>query len=200
MGIACLRFDFRGCGESDGRFIDVTSASLEEDLRAVLAAISGLEGCDSGRIGMAASSFGAHTVSGLASEIAGLRALVFLAPVADPKSLIARAMTDEAWDFLRRKGWIDHHGLPLGASFIETLPPWDAPRRLAAAGRPLLVYHGTQDAEVPIDQGQAYISAVQAAGVEAKLEPIEMRDHGMRSVSATQQIVMGAADWMKRWV
>lgn len=200
VGIACLRFDFRGCGESEGRFIDVTAASLEEDLRAILAAISGLKGCDPSRIGIAASSFGAHTVSGLASEIAGLRALVFLAPVADPRALIEQRMPKEAWDFLRSKGWIDHHGLPLGASFIETLPNWDAPQRLAATRRPLLVYHGTQDAEVPIDQGQAYISAVQAAGGEAKLEFIETRDHGMRSVLATQQIVMGAADWMTRWI
>lgn len=199
LGIACLRFDFRGCGESDGQFIDVTAASLAEDLRAILAAIPRLDGCDPDRIGIAASSFGAHTISGLAEEIPGLRALVFLAPVADPRSLIARAMTDEAWDFLRRKGWIDHHGLPLSAGFIDTLPSWEAPRRVATARRPLLVYHGTQDAEVPLDQGQAYVAAVEAAGVEARLEPIETSDHGMRSVTATQQIVMGTADWMKRW-
>lgn len=200
LGIACLRFDFRGCGESDGRFIDVTAASLAEDLRAVLTAIARLEGCDSSRIGIAASSFGAHTVSGLAEEIPGLQALVFMAPVADPRALITRAMTDEAWDSLRRKGWIDHHGLPLGASFIDTLPTWEAPRRLAAARRPLLVYHGTQDAEVPISQGQAYIDAVRAVGVEARLEPIETREHGMRSVSATQQIVLGSVEWLKQRV
>ena len=200
MGIACIRFDFRGCGESDGRFIDVTAASLADDLRAVFSAIPQLGGCDPGRVGIAASSFGAFTVSGLVGDLPGLRALVFLAPVADPKSLIARSMTDEAWGFLRREGWIDHHGLPLGAGFIDTLPSWDAPRRLAQAGQPLLVFHGIQDAEVPLDQGQAYISAVQEAGVEAKLEPIETRDHGMRTVSATQKIVIGAAGWMKQFL
>jgi uncharacterized protein len=197
-GIACLRFDFRGCGESDGRFIDVTAESLAEDLRAVLAALPRLGGFDTHRIGIAASSFGAHTVSGLAEEIKGLKALVFLAPVADPRALIEQRMPKEAWDFLRRNGWIDHHGLPLGAGFIDTLPNWDAPRRLAATRRPLLVYHGTKDAEVPLEQGQAYVEAVRSAGVEASLEPIETGDHGMRSVSATRQIVIGAAEWMRQ--
>ncbi|HVP10853.1 MAG TPA: alpha/beta fold hydrolase, partial [Phycisphaerae bacterium] len=44
--IACLRFDFRGCGESDGDFQELCVPKLVEDLRAVIAAIDGLPGCD----------------------------------------------------------------------------------------------------------------------------------------------------------
>lgn len=197
-GIACLRFDFRGCGESEGRFIDVTAARLVDDLRAVLAAIPSLGGCDPSRMGMVASSFGAYTVSAIASEVAGLRGLVFLAPVAHPQALIDRGMTAETWEFLRRKGWIDHHGLPLGAGFIETLPDTNMPRQLAAAAKPLLIFHGTGDREVPIDQGRAYEKAMESAGLEVRFEEIETSDHGMRGVEMTQRIVDGTFEWLRR--
>ncbi len=196
-GIACLRFDFRGCGESEGRFVDVTAPRLVDDLRAVLATIPGLGGCDASRMGMVASSFGAYTVSAIASEAAGVRGLVFLAPVAHPRALIDRGMNAEAWEFLRRKGWIDHHGLPLGARFIETLPDTNMPRQLAAARKPLLIFHGTGDREVPIDQGRAYEKEMQSAGLEVRFETIETSDHGMRGVETTQRIVDGSFDWLR---
>lgn len=196
-GLACLRFDFRGCGESEGRFIDVTAASLAEDLRAVLAVLPRLEGCDANRLGIVASSFGSFTTANVASEIKGLCGMVFLAPVADPRALIQRDMTPEAWDFLRKKGWIEHHGLPLGAGFIDSLPVENAPRKLAAAGQPLLIFHGIGDQQVPIDQGRAYAAALQAAGVKVQLESIETSDHGMRGVVTAQRIVDGSFDWLR---
>ncbi len=87
--MACLRFDFRGCGESDGRFEDLSAATLLEDLHAVVAALDRLPGCDSASIGLLGSSFGAFTAAGAAGQIGGgLRCLAFWAPVADVGWLI----------------------------------------------------------------------------------------------------------------
>lgn len=198
--IACLRFDFRGCGESDGRFEDVTAAALQEDLLAVMAAVDHLPNCDPTCVGMIGSSFGAFTISMCANRIPSLRSLVFLAPVADPAALIARDMSEAAWSLVRKQGWIDHHGQKLGAGFLDTLPTENGPARLAPWMKPLLIYHGSRDHAVPPEQGQAYEAVARARGVEAKFVSVESGDHGMRTVLATEQIIEGSVAWLRRFL
>lgn len=195
-GIACLRFDFRGCGESEGRFQDVTTQTLLEDLSAVIAEVKRLPGVDASRVGIVGSSFGAYTASRVSDRIACLRCCVYLAPVADPHALIERDMSPEAWALLRKQGWLEHHGQRLGAGFFDTLPRDDVPAQLARTGRPLLIYHGRDDRQVPLEQGRAYESAMQRAGATVELHAIETSDHGMRGVTHTEMIIAGAAAWL----
>lgn len=198
--IACLRFDFRGCAESDGRFEDMSVPTLMEDLHAVVAAVDRLPGCDPTRIGIVGSSFGALTASQVACDIGALRCLVFWAPVAEMRSLINGEMTDAAWAFLREHGWIEHHGLRLGAGFFDRIPEVEAPARLAEAGQPLLIFHGTGDAQVPIDHGRAYEAALVKAGVEVRFEAIAADDHAMRSLAANETIIDGTVAWFRRFL
>ncbi|OWY72148.1 hypothetical protein B7486_04270 [cyanobacterium TDX16] len=200
LGVACLRFDFRGCGESDGRFLHVTAASLTEDLRAVLGAAKGIAEVDTGRLGIYASSFGAFTAARVAHEMAGLRCLVFIAPVADPCKLIERDMTPEAWGFLRREGWIDHHGLKLGEDFFVTMPREDGSKLLAGSARPALIFHGTGDYQVPFEHGQAYEVALRGAGAETRLEAVDSKDHGLRGAALSEGIVTQAVTWFGKYL
>lgn len=200
LGIACLRFDFRGCGESDGVFQDVTAQSLTDDLRAVLTAARDMQEIDVSRMGIYASSFGAFTAARLASEMGGLRCCVFIAPVGDPHDLIRRDMTPEAWAFLRKKGWIDHHGLKLGEGFFDTMPQEDGATLLAARARPALVFHGEGDKQVPIAHGRSYETQLRAAGARVELHAIDSGDHGLRGAELSGRIVDQAATWFERFI
>lgn len=195
LGIATLRFDFRGCGESDGRFEDVTIPSLCEDLRAVLNAAYEMAGGNFLKIGLIGSSFGAYTASLVAPTISGLRCLAFIAPVSDPKALAARDMPSEAWEYLKKKGWVDHHGLPLGKGFFDTMGHEDVPGMLAAVGRPVLIFHGTGDRQVPIEQGRAYEAALITANVHVKFAAVDANDHGLRQVVTCRRIVDDTTAW-----
>lgn len=196
-GIATLRFDFRGCGESDGRFEEVTSDSLLEDLLAVVAHAPRIDGIDASRLALVASSFGAYTASRAAGQIPALKCLVFLAPVADPMAVIRRDMTEPAWAFLRKHGWIEHFGLRMGAAFIDTIPAEDIPARLARAGRPVLIFHGTGDRHIPIEQGRAYESAIRTADGVAEFVAIDSQDHGMKTVAGTAKILDASVEWLR---
>ncbi len=198
--IACLRFDFRGCGESDGRFQDLTTRTLIEDLHAVVSAVASMPGCDATRIGILGSSFGAYTASHEACAIDGLRCLVFWAPVADVRSLVDPLMTAEAWALLRKQGWVEHHGLRLGAGFFDEIPEAEAAERLASAGRPVAVYHGVGDRQVPIEHGRQYEAVCVETGVEVRFEAIEAADHAMRSVASNEKILDGTVAWFQRFL
>ncbi|MCG8406370.1 MAG: alpha/beta fold hydrolase [Phycisphaerales bacterium] len=197
QNMACLRFDFRGCGESDGQFQDLTVRRLTEDLKAAVAALDHAPRCDPTRIGIVASSFGAFTTSLVSDELSSLGCLVFWAPVANVRSLVDRDMTDEAWAFLRENDWVDHRGLRMGRAFLEAVPDTDAPEKLALQPRPLLIFHGSGDQHVPLDHATAYEAAMRKSGVEVQLEVLSVDDHGMRSVSANDRIIEGSVSWLR---
>jgi dipeptidyl aminopeptidase/acylaminoacyl peptidase len=197
-GIATIRFDFGGCGESLGRFEDVTSQTLLDDLYTVIAFVRGRSEFDMSRIGLAGSSFGAYTASRVAPDLKGLRCSIFLAPVANPRRLTEQGMPPAAWEHLRARGWVDHHGLPLSREFIETLPTDDVPAMLASAGKPLLIFHGLHDNQVPISEGRAYEAAFKKANVPVELEAMDSSDHGLRGVDLTKEIVEKSADWLTK--
>lgn len=195
-GIATIRFDFGGCGESLGRFEDVTAQTLLKDLRTVISFVRGQRDFDMSRVGLVGSSFGAYTAARVAPELSGLRGSVFLAPVANPRHLTEQGMSPAAWEHLRTRGWVDHHGLPLSREFIDTLPTEDVPAILARAGKPLLIFHGLRDNQVPITEGKSYETALQKANVPVELNAMDSSDHGLRGVELTRAIVEKSADWL----
>ncbi len=199
-GLATLRFDFRGCGESDGRFIDLTPESLVEDLRAVLDSLKNLPACDPGRMGIVGSSFGAFTAAQACEQMTGLRCLVFWAPVADLRRLLEEQMPPAAWRLLHNQGWVDHHGLPLGRAFLQNVPPEDGPTRLARNPQPLLIFHGTGDRQIPFEHATAYAKAVRATGRAVRLEALDTEDHAMRRVELNERMIRESAAWLRRYL
>ena len=59
LGYVALRFDMRGCGESDGEFGRIICLEQVEDTKAAHAWLSNRPEVDPGRIGALGSSFGA---------------------------------------------------------------------------------------------------------------------------------------------
>ena len=200
-GIACLTFDFRGCGESDGRFIDLTCDRLQRDMRSVIDWVARRTDLDSARVGLCGSSFGAFTSAQVAGHAQGLKALVFWAPVARPRHLFDRAMTRDASTLLDRQGWLEHRGMPLGKGFFELdADAEDGPVALSRAAKPLLMFHAQADAEVPFDHAEAYQSALQAIPVDVTLQNLDLPDHGMRAVEANERIVRESVQWFVKYL
>lgn len=83
-GIASLRMDDRGTGESGGAFKGSTSADFAEDIRAALAYLRTRPEIRSDRLGVVGHSEGAVITPMVAEKEPELRAIVLLAGVAEP--------------------------------------------------------------------------------------------------------------------
>lgn len=137
-GYNAVRFDARGCGESDGEFVDATLSSRLADLGAVV------EYFDPGTYALFGSSFGG-TVALHAATRDAVAAVATRAPVT-----YARAF-EEYRDTVESGGVYEFEdGCRLDGRFFADLD--DRPFEDAAAriDVPVAIFHGGHDGSVPV--------------------------------------------------
>ncbi len=194
-GLSVLRFDFSFCGESEGRFEEITFVQEVDDLRAAVRCVRERGG---NPVGLLGSSMGGAVALLYASEDPSIEALVTLAAVGQPAG-IADRMED-----LKRKTqeWKDE-GVQLGAEgepgekFFEDARRQDvlgAARRLSA---PLLVMHGGADEVVSVEE--AYAIHANAGGPKA-LKVLPGGDHRFTRPEDLEEVLNAARDWFKKYL
>jgi alpha/beta superfamily hydrolase len=169
-GYACLRFNFRGCGEglekSEGEFEDTCLTARIEDYRAALRFLESTGKVNLEKLGVVGSSFG-----GMVAIAAGekrVRAMVTLAsPYKIPWSEDSKILMEEA-GYVRLPS-----GRRLKKSFFEDLKDYDI-LRLVGNVPPILVIHGGLDELVPVEH--AY-RLYEAASTPKRIEIVENADH-----------------------
>ncbi|OGQ79311.1 MAG: hypothetical protein A2289_06825 [Deltaproteobacteria bacterium RIFOXYA12_FULL_58_15] len=168
MGIAVLRFDFAGRGDSEGRLFDLTYSNEMEDL---YAAVEFLAGRGVERLGLFGSSMGgAIALMGAAREERFV-AIATLAAVAHTNEVEVRHPVEaESW---KTHGYADTEAGRIGKAFYEDALEHNVLGAVRVLRAPILVLHGDLDEVVPpLD---AHDIAVAARNVS--LEIVQGADH-----------------------
>jgi uncharacterized OsmC-like protein/pimeloyl-ACP methyl ester carboxylesterase len=156
-GIATLRLDFTGLGQSGGEFSASTFSSNIDDL--VCAAGYLREHYTAPQILIGHSLGGAATLAA-ALHIPEARAVVTIGAPYDPRH-VEHLLTNA--DELREKGeaTVDIGGRPFHVrrEFLEDLERQDPSKTIAALGKALLILHSPRDAVVPIDHAAKIFTA-----------------------------------------
>jgi alpha-beta hydrolase superfamily lysophospholipase len=155
--LSCLRFDYSGHGQSDGRFEDGTLTRWLEEARAVFS------GLTRGPQVLVGSSMGGHIallllralMAEAPQEAARIKGLVLIAPAWDMTELMWANLVPSARRAIEETGVYQrpsHYGdgpYPITAKLIE-----DGRRHLIGKtafdpGRPVHILHGLLDPDVP---------------------------------------------------
>ena len=83
-GLAVLRFDYRGCGDSEGEFRDATVSTRQADIDRAMGLLAEMSGAE--RIGLLGLRFGSLLAASVAEKRGDVPFLVLWEPVADGKS------------------------------------------------------------------------------------------------------------------
>ncbi|MEB3328413.1 MAG: alpha/beta hydrolase family protein [Candidatus Sericytochromatia bacterium] len=191
-GFASLRIDFRGCGESDGDFLDTTITSMVADAREALASLRAHPAVDPQAVTVLGFSLGATIACHLADD-PGLAGLVLWSPVVFPVPIFARMGLYAAHPELHRQGWVDGGGMRVGRAFLQELAALDPLSTLAGWQRPLLVLWGTEDTVATPENAAALVEEVE--GAEGLACP--HGDHTFGTLKARTWLLEATTHWLQ---
>jgi dipeptidyl aminopeptidase/acylaminoacyl peptidase len=187
-GIACLRFNFRGCGagpeKSDGKFEDGSLTGRIRDYQAALRFLHETGRVDRSRLGVIGSSFGGMVA--LAAEDARIKAMVLLStPYTMPQP---------------RRAVGGYYQLPSGRRmkerFYEDLRDYNLLEAVRSAP-PLLILHGSADELVP---GEHAWQLYEAAREPKRLEIVEGADHVFSRSDHLNRAIALCVEWFKKYL
>ena len=175
-GIASIRFDFNGHGESEGDFKDMTVPNEIEDLKRVVRYALQLDGCN-GKIGLLGHSQGGVVVSMTAGEMNDtISAVTLLAPAAVLREDAIRGNTfGVLYNPIHPPEYVElPGGRKLGREYILTvfrLPIYETAIRYQGAA---FLIHGTGDRVAPYSYSERYKNIWK----NSELHLMEEYDHG----------------------
>lgn len=193
-GIASIRFDFRGVGESSGKYRDMTIRRQVSEYEAVWQFARSL---GFSRIGAVGESYGATSL--LLSGVADPDVVCLLWPALYFLDVtFAPFVTDEKMEEARRNGFTLEDGVEVGLSFLEEVFEIDnAEEGIRRLTVPTLLIHGTDDREVPVSQSQR---AYELLHDPKKFVPVEGGDHCLVRPAEREIVYTETSDWLSTYL
>lgn len=148
-GIATLRIDFPGSGESKAEYIEYCYTTATADANAALAYLTALESVDSERVGIMGWSQGGTNALLAAASNENYKSVVTWAGADDLTILLTDEMRAQAAEFgyaVMEFEW--REPLNLGQKWIEEVDATDIIAEVAKIKAPILAIAGTQDTVV----------------------------------------------------
>jgi hypothetical protein len=197
VGIASLRFDFLGSGESDGEFKDMTLSGELSDAEAILNYAKTLEFVDLNRIFVVGLSMG----GAVASMLAGLHpediaALCLWAPAGNMGQLIQERIEqiEAAGVDISSMEYFDLGGNLVGKAFVKDVQSLDIFKIASSYDKQVLILHGDKDEAVPLKTSYRYLEAY---GGRAKLHVIEGADHTFNKYEWEKEVIEETVEFFK---
>ena len=194
-GIASIRFDFNGCGKSEGRFQDMTVLNEIEDAKKVIAYAEKLPYVSG--ISIVGHSQGGVVASMVAGELKkAIKSVALCAPAAVLRDDALRGTTQGAtYNPHHIPEYIDlPRGLRMGHDYVKTAqtpPIYETAQQYKGS---VLIIHGTWDVVVPYTYGEHYHQVYK----NSKLILLPEVDHSFTTEEARNKTAAEITEFMNR--
>lgn len=203
-GMACLRFDFRGSGESQGDFADVTLDGEITDAFAAISFLRDYDEIDQTGIGLVGLSLGG-SVAACVSAANTVSSVALWAPSVFVDLLVERGgeivRDPYAWlpenfkDAVKNQGKVDIGGFMRGKAYFESLKKVDPLREIVKYEGPVLIVHGSEDNVVSPINSELIYDTVKG---QRRLIMIDDADHAFSSVHWERQLIEETRIWFEQ--
>jgi dipeptidyl aminopeptidase/acylaminoacyl peptidase len=196
-GIASLRFDYRGSGDSAGEFEDMTIRSEVTDGQEAIKFLARHKRINSRRLALIGMSMGGAIASHVVTrEKHRVKSLVLWAPVAEGAGILDDLSTPEAVSSLAETGLTDHGGNLVGVGFVRQFADMKPLREVVKSNCPVLIIHGSEDETVPVHHADLYERALRAPDRVVKKVIIPGADHTFNRHVWEQRVITETVDWL----
>lgn len=190
-GIAALRFDCRGCGESEGDFHETTFEGEVSDLLVALDFMKDYE-----KMGLIGVSLGSLVALRGALLVDRVKSIALWAPIAS--SLQWQAELKDLTTQESDKHFVEYGGKLVNKEFFEqffAVPIESLVESLLHL--PLLHIHGAKDPVVPFFHRNMYEKWRERANAESKFLVLPNSDHGFSDVHEQEILLSTTLNWFK---
>ena len=196
LGMAILRFDFTGLGQSEGDFSDTNFSSNLSDLKDAYDFLDANYVAPSIIVG---HSLGGAAVLHIAGELPKVQAVATVGAPADPTH-VAHLLSSGRQE-LEEKGEAEVNigGRPfrMKKQFLEDLESREGKDPISNLGKPLLILHSPQDSIVGIENAQdIYVNAKHPKSFVS----LDGADHLMTREADAKYVGSMIANWANRYV
>ncbi len=150
-GCLVIRFDFAGCGESEGEYGRHGLDSMIAQTRSVLDYGFSFDSVDPRRVTLLGHSLGGAVALLTAVRDRRVRSLVLWSPVGHPFSDIVRIVGRQVYEEAVTRGAADYLGYTLKPAFFESLQRYQPFQEAVKFGGDVFLAHGTADDVIPAD-------------------------------------------------
>ncbi|MBO3839941.1 MAG: alpha/beta fold hydrolase [Thermoproteota archaeon] len=195
-GFVAVRFDFRGSGESDGEFEEMTISSEVSDLNAVLNFLASRMEIIREKMGLVGLSLGGVVSILTAAQNPIVKAVCTWSSPAYLRLLSSLRDSFGADLSQIEKGYVDlPSGYRIGRMFFEDALKHDIINSCARISpRPMLIIHGSQDSVVPVEHARMLYDG---AGEPKKIVIIEGADHTFNRREWEDKVIELTIEWFK---
>ncbi len=148
IGYLVFKFDFSGCGDSDGDYSETSLSKLKSDLETILDEIKRSYKVDKNRIGIVAQSFGTSVAVALKPDV---KAMVLMGSIAHPYEILKGAFKENfdpnGISLLKRS---NGNFTKVKPRFWQDLKEYDLLKDIKKIPYPILFIHGKEDKKVPL--------------------------------------------------
>lgn len=199
QGNFVLRFDYAGCGESEGEYGQLGFDSMVNQTRTVLDYVSDMDCVDPAKITLLGHSLGGAVALMTSVKDKRVKRLIMWSAVGYPFNDIVRIVGRKSFDEAHTTGHTDHLGYRLAPVFFDSLmehQPFQAAPRFPGD---VLVVHGTSDDTIPVDYAFLYqkVFWTRGDGICDK-EIIFQANHTYSSYEHQQQAIEVTSNWLKK--
>jgi len=196
LGMAVLRFDFTGLGDSEGDFANTDFSSNVADL---VAAARSLEQTHDAPQLLIGHSLGGAAVLMAAERLPAVKAVATIGAPSDPAHVTH--LLSQHLDRIEEHGeaTIQLGGRPftIKRQFIEDLQSQSLAQRVGQLGRPLLIFHAPGDQIVGIDNAREIF---EAARHPKSFVSLDDADHLVTRGDDARFIADTLAGWARRYI
>jgi pimeloyl-ACP methyl ester carboxylesterase len=192
QGIASLRFDFYGSGESEGEFCEVTMESEISDAQTAVRFFRAQKGIDARRVGLCGLSMGGAVAACVAARLR-VRALVLWAALAHTAHL--RELAQGTTLIPGGDGTREYNAHRISPRFLDHIEKVQPLESIAQFKGPTLIIHPEKDEYLPLAHPEDYFRASGAALKEKVI--VSGADHTFSSIAWESDVIARTVDWFR---
>ncbi|MYB00247.1 alpha/beta fold hydrolase [Candidatus Poribacteria bacterium] len=198
IGFYALRFDFRGSGDSEGDFSEMTIGGEISDAIKSIDVLAAMPGIDTERIGILGLSMGGCVAACVSGQDTRVKSTVMWAPLSDDPPDRKQEILERSKHTPTPEEIAQSNANVVGNAFYAELPEISPSALIPQFSGALLVMQGRGDETFPVSHGRRYYELMRGRDALTELEIIDKGDHTFNTVGWEQAVIAKSVAWFQR--